>query len=179
MTTQQCDLGWIFLTSLSLFYFWGSCTDQTTKFKHSNLIAVNIRQTAGTWGVLSAGDTSLFQFPSLSSCHSCQLTLFFFFWPGKKKGAWGRKEKHEQKLNWKQIEIHSQDTHSWFGLWLCLSSAVYEVPCFDCSPNLPIDDYSHRLFSTTHMGPLRNWPSDDVFPKGILLTSNMKPRSGE
>lgn len=182
MTTQQRDLGRIFLSSLSLFYFLGSCTNQTTECKHSDWIAVNIRQTAGTWGVLSAGDTSLFQSLSLSSCHSCQLTLFFFFFlPGKKqRGAWGRKEKHEQKLNWKQIKIHSQEAHPWFGLWLCLLSAVYEVPCCDCCPSLPLiitaTGCSAQL--TWVLGPLRNWPSDDVFPKGILLTSNMKPRSG-
>lgn len=125
MTKQRCDLGQGFLTSLSLFYFLGSCTDQTTEYKHSNWITVNSRQVAGTWGVLSAGDISLFQFPSLSF-----LPAHSFFFSRQKKEAWGRKETHEQLLNWKQVKIHSQDTHSWFGLWLCLFSAVYEVLCF-------------------------------------------------
>ena len=170
MTKQRCDLGQGFLTSLSLFYFLGSCTDQTTEYKHSNWMTVNSRQVAGTWGVLSAGDISLFQFPSLSflPAHS-----FFFF------QAWGER----RHMNSCSIENKSKFIHKTHTLDLGCGSA-YSVQfmrycAFDCSPNRPliITATSCSAQLTWELGPLRNWPSD-VFPKGILLTSNMKPRSG-
>lgn len=153
MTTRQRDLGRIFLSSLSLFYFLGSCTDQTTECKHSDWIAVNIQQTTGTWGVLSAGDTSLFQSLSLSSCHSCQLTLFFFFFcQAKKKGGMGDKGEA-----WTEAQLKTNRnsfTRSTSLIWvvaLLIECSLWGTMLWLLSWS-PLDYYSHRLFSTTDMG---------------------------